>query len=165
MGPSIHSPSSEFPSPLMPASPDTPHLQHPAGPTGLRVGAALRATRWADILPSWNPLFSRWIKRGIYLPLRRGLSHRPALVLAHAVSGFVFHDLLLTVITGGAYWRALRFPFVTVWFTLLGLWLAWAGRRGPLSGATWARTVRLFAPLVASLAVTLVLHAVYRRLN
>ncbi len=69
----------------------------------------------------WNPVYGYFLYYYCYKPLRRGLPRAVCVVATFFVSGFVLHDLLF-----GWWIRAIRtgtlpFPFVGVWFSLMGV--------------------------------------------
>ncbi len=72
----------------------------------------------------WNPVYGYYLHYKCYKPLRRYLPRYVCVILTFAASGFFLHDLPF-----GWWIRFIRFfqtgdfplPFVTVWFSLMGL--------------------------------------------
>ena len=82
---------------------------------------AFTADSLANFWRYWNPVYGFYLARYVQRPLKRLVPRPLSVVLTFAFSGFVLHDML-------GLWPVLVFktgvfkpPFVTSWFTLVGL--------------------------------------------
>ena len=69
----------------------------------------------------WNPVYTYYLDRFVYRPLRKVLPRPLAVVATFACSGFLLHDLPfwwgVTVLRT----RSLPVPFVALWFALMAV--------------------------------------------
>ncbi len=69
----------------------------------------------------WNPVYGYFLFYYCYKPLRRTLPRAVCVVATFFVSGFVLHDLLFGWWIRAIRMESLQFPFVGIWFSLMGL--------------------------------------------
>jgi hypothetical protein len=79
------------------------------------------ASSFGEFWRYWNPLYGYYLYRLCYRPLRTFLPRFVCLVATFAFCGFILHDLPFGWSVGLAVANRIPFPFVTVWFVLIGI--------------------------------------------
>ncbi len=69
----------------------------------------------------WNPVYSYYLHRFCYRPLRRWLPRPLAFVATFACSGFFLHDLPFWWGVAALKTRSLPVPMVTLWFATMAV--------------------------------------------
>ncbi len=87
---------------------------------------AFGAGSFAGFWRYWNPVYSYYLDRLCYRPLRRVLPRPLAVMATFACSGFFLHDLPFWWGVTALKTRSLPVPFVALWFALMAV-LALAG--------------------------------------
>ncbi len=125
----------------------------------LSFGAASLREFWRY----WNPVYGYFLNYYCYRPLRSVLP-RPVCVLAtFFVSGFVLHDLLFGWWIRAIRMQGLPFPFVGVWFALMGLFVVLTNALHPNWG-NCSFTVRVLlnsACIVLAFLLALILSSLF----
>jgi hypothetical protein len=92
------------------------------------LGRSFGAGSFAGFWRYWNPVYSYYLDRFCYRPLRRVFPRSPAMVATFACSGFLLHDLPFWWGVTALKTRSLPVPFVALWFAAMAV-LALAGAR------------------------------------
>ncbi len=69
----------------------------------------------------WNPVYSYYLDRFCYRPLRRWLPRPVAVICTFACSGFFLHDLPFWWGVSALRTCSLPVPFVALWFATMGV--------------------------------------------
>lgn len=127
---------------------------------GRMFGRAFGADSFAGFWRYWNPVYSYYLDRFCYRPLRNVLPRPLAVVATFACSGFILHDLPFWWGVTALKTRSLPVPFVAVWFATMAV-LALAGSRLGLSYAARPFRVRVALNALHIAAGALVALAIF----
>lgn len=137
------------------------HLARRLGP-GSAPRMALNMVTRAFTVPSlrsfwryWNAGFHFYLLYFCYRPLRRFLGHGPSLLLTFAICGFA-HDVVIVLPASLMDSGKVPYPFMTLWFLLIGASILAADRFGLAFRALppWLRVLVHVTFLAATFAIT-----------
>ena len=84
------------------------------------VKKSFQAASFRQFWQYWNPVYSYFLAKYIYKPVKGMLPDSLAVLLTFTASGFLLHDLPIMIFVFSITGKLLSFP-VTIYFLLLGL--------------------------------------------
>jgi hypothetical protein len=109
----------------------------------------------------WNPVYSYYLGRFCYRPLRKMLPRPLAVVATFACSGFLLHDLPFWWGVTALKTRSIPVPFVALWFAVMAVLLL-VGDRLRLDYSLPPTIVRVALNLLQIVAAAAVALAIFR---
>ena len=117
---------------------------------------SLGAKQFSGFWRYWNPIWSYYLSKLIYKPLRKKFTNSVAIILTFLISGLI-HDIIVSLI-------CLRIVFVvTPWFMLMSLCLVFSIQFGiRINSTNWFyRALANFSYISVCLFITLFLRQLY----